>query len=697
MAEVASNEVRDAGAFLKRWADALLAIGVLGMLVTLIMPVAPWVLDALLAINLAVSLLLLLVVINAKSAAELNTFPTILLFTTLFRLGLNVASTRLILTSGEGGRIIDAFGHYVAGDNLAVGLVVFLILVVIQFVVITKGSGRVSEVAARFVLDAMPGKQMAIDADLNAGMIDADEARRRRAAVATEAEFYGAMDGASKFVRGDAIAGLIITGLNLVGGIALGSFAGMEVAEAVDKYSKLSIGDGLVSQIPALFVSTAAAVLVTKSNSERTLGTNLFAQVGGRPKATLIAAGMLFVVGLLPGLPPLPFWVLATVLVLMWRATRDKEGAEELLAAPTMGKGAAATAEPAAKEEQKVEELLAVDRVALEIGFKLIPLVQDKAGAGILDHVQQLRKRFALKEGVVLPPVRIKDNIRLAPNGYRVLVGGHEVAHGEIEPGQFLAMDGGGATGKVRGKETRDPAFGLPAWWIPESARDEAEVRGYTVVDPTSVLVTHLAETLRAQIGEILTRDDVKELVDAVKKTSPAVVDELVPSKMSYGDVQRVLRGLLREGVSVRNLPAILEACADNAGKTKDTEQMVELVRMRLARALVEVHADRDGVVHAVTLDPDIENKLAAAVNGGGAEGAAVNPAWLQKLMERTAAAVATSTKGGKDVVILARSNVRRFLTELARGSLPKVAVLSYNEVAPARSIQTTAIVRMED
>jgi flagellar biosynthesis protein FlhA len=299
---------------------------------------------------------------------------------------------------------------------------------------------------------------------------------------------------------------------------------------------------------------------------------------------------------------------------------------------------------------------------------------------------------------VVLPPVRIKDNIRLAPNGYRVLVGGHEVAHGEIEPGMFLAMDGGGVTGKVRGKETKDPAFGLPAWWIAESVRDEAEVRGFTVVDPTSVLVTHLSETLRAQIGEILTRDDIKEMVDAVKKTSPAVVDELIPSKMSYGDVQRVLRGLLREGVAVRNLPAILEACADNSSKTKDPEQMVELVRMRLARALVETHADRDGIVHAVTLDPEVENRLAAAVNGtGGPEAAMVNPAWLQKLMERTAASVATSTKGGKDVVILVRSNVRRFLTELARTSLPKVAVLSYNEVAPARSIQTAAVVRMED
>ena len=696
-AETGVVDTQQAGAFLKRWADILLAVGVLGMLVTLIVPVAPWVLDALLAVNLTVSLLLLLVVMNAKSAHELSTFPTLLLFTTLFRLGLNVASTRLILTSGEGGRIIEAFGHYVAGDNLAVGLVVFLILVIIQFVVITKGSGRVSEVAARFVLDAMPGKQMAIDADLNAGLIDADEARKRRATVATEAEFYGAMDGASKFVRGDAIAGLIITALNLVGGIALGSYNGMEVAEAVDRYSKLSIGDGLVSQIPALFVSTAAAVLVTKSTSDRTLGTNLLAQVGSRPKATLIAAGMLFVVGLLPGLPPLPFWVLATVLVATWRATRGKEGVEAMLdeAKPAV---ATAPADGSAKEEQKVDELLAVDRVSLEIGFKLIPLVQDKSGTGILDHIQQLRKRFALKEGVVLPPVRIKDNIRLAPNAYRVLVGGHEVAHGEIEPGQFLAMDGGGVTGKVRGKETRDPAFGLPAWWIAESARDEAEVRGFTVVDPTSVLVTHLSETLRAQIGEILTRDDVKEMVDAVKKTSPAVVDELIPSKMTYGDVQRVLRGLLREGVAVRNLPAILEACADNSAKTKDPEQMVELVRMRLARALVETHADRDGVVHAVTLDPDIENRLAAAVNGtGGAEAAVVNPAWLQKLMERTAASVATSTKGGKDVVILVRSNVRRFLTELARTSLPKVAVLSYNEVAPARSIQTAAVVRMED
>jgi len=697
----AANPSQQAGALLKRWADLLLAVGVLGMLVTLIVPVAPWILDSLLAINLAVSLLLLLVVMNAKSAHELSTFPTLLLFTTLFRLGLNVASTRLILTSGEGGRIIEAFGHYVAGDSLAVGLVVFLILVVIQFVVITKGSGRVSEVAARFVLDAMPGKQMAIDADLNAGLIDADEARKRRASVANEAEFYGAMDGASKFVRGDAIAGLIITALNLVGGIALGSYNGMDIAAAVDKYSKLSIGDGLVSQIPALFVSTAAAVLVTKSTSDRTLGTNLFAQVGSRPKATLIAAGMLFVIGLLPGLPPLPFWTLAIVLVVTWRATRGKEGVEALLAetAPTQAGAAAATApEGAAKDDQKVDELLAVDRVALEIGFKLIPLVQDKSGTGILDHIQQLRKRFALKEGVVLPPVRIKDNIRLAPNGYRVLVGGHEVAHGEIEPGMYLAMDGGGVTGKVRGKETKDPAFGLPAWWIAESVRDEAEVRGFTVVDPTSVLVTHLSETLRAQIGEILTRDDIKEMVDAVKKTSPAVVDELIPSKMSYGDVQRVLRGLLREGVAVRNLPAILEACADNSAKTKDPEQMIELVRMRLARALVETHADRDGIVHAVTLDPEVENRLAAAVNGtGGPEAAMVNPAWLQKLMERTAASVATSTKGGKDVVILVRSNVRRFLTELARTSLPKVAVLSYNEVAPARSIQTAAVVRMED
>src|SRR5258706_2213488 len=443
-------QTQAAGAFLRRYADWIVGLGVLGLMVTLITPINPFVLDVLLASNITISLVLLLVVMNARSARELSTFPTILLFTTLFRLGLNVASTRLILTHGKAGNVIHAFGEYVGGDNLAVGLVVFLILIIIQFVVITKGSGRISEVAARFVLDAMPGKQMAIDADLNSGLIDATEARARRAAIASEAEFYGAMDGASKFVRGDAIAALIITVLNIVCGIAIATWNGMALAEAGERYSKLTIGDGLVSQIPALFISTAAAVLVTKNTSEQSLGTALLAQVSSRPRAPVIAARMLFVIGILPGMPRIPFFVLATMLVLLWRSAQGAEhkrlalGAEQRALAEQSGSGA-----PGEKrDEPKPEELLQVDRLSLEIGYRLIPLVQEQGGGGILDHIGQLRKHFALNEGVVLPPVRIKDNIRLGPNTYRVLVGGQEIARGEVEPGQFLAMDGGTVTGK---------------------------------------------------------------------------------------------------------------------------------------------------------------------------------------------------------------------------------------------------------
>ena len=691
------------GELLARYSDWVMGVGVLGLLVTLITPLSPWALDTLLATNITISILLLMVTMNAPNATEVTTFPTILLFTTLFRLGLNVASTRLILTGGEAGNVITAFGNYVAGDNLMVGMVVFLVLIIIQFVVITKGSGRISEVAARFVLDAMPGKQMAIDADLNGGLIDASEAKKRRAEVATEAEFYGAMDGASKFVRGDAIAGLIITALNLVGGIAIGTVGGLGFAEAGERFSKLTIGDGLVSQIPALFVSTAAAVLVTKSKSRHGLGQNLIAQVGGRPKATLIAAGMMFVIGMLPGMPKLPFFFLATMLTLLWRSTKDILDISELLPEEhdelADAEAQAAEGDSTTSEEDQVEELLQVDRLSLEIGYRLIPMVQDKNGGGILDHIGQLRRRFALNEGIVLPPVRIKDNIRLAPTAYRLLMGGQEVAEGEIEPGQHLAMDGGTASGAIDGRETTDPAFGLPAWWIQESLRDEAELLGYTVIDPTSVLVTHISETLREDLGDMLSRDDVKELIETAKKTSPAVVEELVPDKMGYGEIQRVLANLLREGVSIRNMPAILEVLADNAPRTKDVDTLTELARQRLGRALCEKHTDSKGTLHAVTLDPDIENRIATAVGGGGADldAGSVSPAYLQDLMERLGDAIAQATRGGHEVVVLVRSSVRRFLNELIRSSLPKVSVLSYNEVVPARSVETAAVVRMED
>jgi flagellar biosynthesis protein FlhA len=702
MASSTTQGTQTAGGALRRYADWVLAIGVLGLVLTLVSPVPPQVLDVLLAVNITASLLLLLVTMNARAAVELSVFPTLLLFATLFRLGLNVASTRLILSGGDAGTIIRAFGTYVAGDNLAVGLVVFLVLIIIQFVVITKGSGRISEVAARFVLDAMPGKQMAIDADLNSGLIDADEARSRRARVASEAEFYGAMDGASKFVRGDAIAGLIITALNLVGGIAIATFQGMSMAQAGERYSQLTIGDGLVSQIPALFVSTAAAVLVTKSSSRHSLGYNVLSQVGSRPRATLIAAGMLFTIGLLPGMPRLPFFLLASVLLVAWRSTRDLEQAEEPFepqaAARTAAGAPAAEEGEAPREGEPVEELLRVDRLSLEIGYRLIPLVQDKSGSGILDHIAQLRRRFATREGLVLPPVRIKDNIRLPPNGYRLLVGGQEVGRGEVEPGHLLAMDGGGATARLKGKATTDPAFGLPATWIAETLRDEAELSGYTVIDPVSVLVTHLSEVIRGSIGEILSRDDVKELVEAARKTAPAVVAELIPERVGYGEVQAVLRNLLREGVSIRNMPVILETIADHVGRTRDPETLTEMVRQRLGRALCELHADRGGTLYAVTLDPAIEARLASAVGGKpDPEAAPISPAWLSALVERIGESIGAAARGGKDVVLLARSNVRRFLGELVRASLPKVAVLSYQEVVPARSIETLATVKLED
>jgi len=691
------------GRFLSRWADWVMGLGVLGLMVTLLVPLPPLLLDLLLAMNISASVLLLLVTMSVRHSAELSTFPAVLLFSTLFRLSLNVASTRLILSEGRAGQIITAFGHFVVGDDLTVGLIVFLILVVIQFVVITKGAGRISEVAARFVLDAMPGKQMAIDADLNAGLIDSDEARSRRSRVASEAEFYGAMDGASKFVRGDAIAGLIITALNLVGGIAIGAMKGLALGEAAERYSMLSVGDGLVSQIPALLVSTAAAVLVTRSSSDKTLGVNLASQVVSRPKAALIASGMMFAIGLLPGMPSLPFTLLATGMLFLARRLRGIDGPESLLApAPSRAEAEEAAAVPE-KPADEALGLLEVDRVGLEIGYRLIPLVQDKSGTGILDHISQVRRRFAQKEGVVLPPVRIKDNVRLEPGAYRVLLGGQEVASGTVDVGGFLAMDAGSASGmntggKLRGRSTRDPAFGLPAWWIPAAQRDEAELAGYTVVDPTSVLVTHLSEVLRGSLHEILSRDDVKELVEHAKKTSPAVVEELIPAKMSYGEVQLVLRNLLSEGVPVRNMPAILEALADGVGRTKDPETLTEMVRGRLGRVLCELFADKSGTVHAVTLDPGIEARLAAAVGTvKDPDAAPVNPAYLQRLVERIGQSIATASKSGKDAVVLARTGVRRFLNELVRASLPKVAVLSYNEVVPARAVETAAMVKLED
>jgi flagellar biosynthesis protein FlhA len=520
------------------------------------------------------------------------------------------------------------------------------------------------------------------------------------------------MDGASKFVRGDAVAGLIITSINLLVGVVVGALDGLTLGESAERYARLTIGDGLVSQIPALFVSTAAAVLTTRATGKQSLGQNLAAQIGGRPQATAIVGAMMFLLAFVPGMPKFPFLVLGGVLLVLWRATRGAEGPADLLeragltAPPEVRPDPAAsqTAEERqrAQEQEEILDLLKVDRVALEIGYRLIPLVQDKQGTGILDHIAQLRKRVAAREGVVLPPVRIKDNVRLEPGAYRILIGGNEVAKGSIDPGLYLAMDGGSASGKLRGKATTDPAFGLPAWWIAAGDRDEAEILGYAVIDATSVLVTHLSEVLRGQLHEILSREDVRELVENAKRVAPTTIEGTVPEKVSFGLLSQVLRNLLRERVPVRNVPAIVEALADGLERTKDVEALTEAVRQRLGRSLCELHGDKDGVIQAVTLDPTVEAALAAAVGarevpGSGADAARVGPAWLRELVERVGQAVAEASRGGRESVLVVRSNVRRFVSELVRASLPKVSILSYGEVAQAAGIETHTIVKMED
>ena len=666
--------------------NSLLALFFIAILGVMLVPVPSLLLDAMLCLNITSSLLILMAVLNAGRPVEFSTFPSVLLFTALFRLALNVASTRLILLEGDAGDVIKTFGQFVVGGEPLVGIVIFLVLVVIQFIVITKGQGRISEVAARFALDSMPGKQMSIDADLGAGLLTADEARVRRQALTTEMEFYGAMDGAGKFVRGDAIAGLIITGINIVGGLVMGiAFSGMSAGAAFEKYTILTIGDGLVAQIPALLVSTAAGILVTKGASESSLGEEMGDQMLASGRTLRLVAGVLVVIALLPGMPTLLFLGIAGALLAYSGA------ADAAVARAENEKAAAAAAkEPKPDENQQpVEELLGVDRLGVELGFRLIGLVEPGRHGGLLDHIRSLRRQFAQALGLVVPPIRVRDNVQLEPNTYRITLGGQEVARGTLRAGQYLAMDPSGTAAPIQGVETVEPAFGLPARWIAESDKDRAELLGYTVIDAASVLITHLTESLKKIAGELLSRDDVKSLVDNLKKTSPAVVDELIPSQLTVGQVQRVLAGLLREGVPIRNLQTILEALADACAETKDLRQLTEHVRGRIARTIVEPHLDPAGTLHAAFLDPDLERNLAEALAGN--EGAANLPAgFLGRFVDRTAEALSTMARSGRDPVLVTRASLRPFLAEAIAGVIPNAAVLSYQETSPARKVETT-------
>ncbi|MHC4241081.1 MAG: flagellar biosynthesis protein FlhA, partial [Planctomycetota bacterium] len=580
-----------------------MAFGLVTILATLLIRLPTPVLDILLAGSISLAVSVLIITLTSKEALELSTFRSLLLFVTLFRLSLNVASTRLILLQGSAGKIIQTFGDFVAGGSFVVGVVIFLILVVIQFVVITKGAGRISEVAARFTLDAMPGKQMAIDADLNAGTITEEQAIERREKIVKEGEFYGAMDGASKFIQGDAKAGLIITAINIVGGVAMGYSRGMTIAGAIKTYSILSIGDGLVSQLPSMIISISSGFLVTKISSKYSVGQDLSRQFLKTSEPLTIASVIIASMAFVPGLPKIPFLLLAAGTALAGRKVvkSGKIRPEKL----------EDSAQKLKTDKQPVEDLLDVDRVSVQVGVRLISLVDPRKDSAIFDRIGALRRKFAQEFGLVIPLVRLRDNINLEPTTYEIKIFDHVVAKGQLEPNMFLAMDAGNAQVKMEGTETTEPVYGLPALWIAPDNKEKAELNGYTVIDPESVFITHLSETLKKHADELLTREDVQLLIDRLRKTQPSLVGDVVGAngEVSIGLLQRVLKNLLTDAIPIRELTVILESLAENASKTKNAEVLTEMVRKCLNRTITDLYKNEAGKILAITLEPSLEHQ----------------------------------------------------------------------------------------
>jgi flagellar biosynthesis protein FlhA len=641
-------------------------------------------------LNISCALAIVVTTLYVKKALEFSVFPSLLLITTLFRLAINVSVTRLILLHGDAGHVVAAFGKFVVGGNVVVGLVVFLILIVIQFVVVTAGAGRVAEVGARFTLDAMPGKQMAIDADLNAGQITDEQARTRRKEISDEADFYGAMDGASKFVKGDAMAAVLITAINLIGGIVVGvAQQGLPIGEAMQHFSLLSVGDGLAAQIPALLISVATGIIVTRSASEKDLGSDLASQVLRQRKAPMVAGAVVCAFALVPGLPKIPFLVIGGTLFLIGRALKDVLAEREAEAA--LANAPAPPAEPTPRDQ--AVEALTIDPLELAIGFGLVPLV-DNGGGTLLARVSAVRKQIAGELGTVVPTVRIHDELGLGSHEYAVKVRGVEVARGSVMAGHQLALDPGDAVGQLQGIPTTEPAFGLPALWIAEGARAEAEALGYTVVDPESVIVTHLTETIRANVSELLTRQDVRSLLDALKEHNAAVVEEVVPELLSVGEIQRVLQALLRENVSIRDLGTIVEAVGDRARMTRDPALLAEHARTALARAIVAPHLDAEMQLRAIALDPAVEQEVSDAIaQTADGEFLAMNPSRAQALVGALASQVEHAVARGRRPVLVCSSRIRRHVRRLCEQALPQLSVCAYNEIAPGVSVETIGVV----
>jgi flagellar biosynthesis protein FlhA len=676
-----------------RYKELGVILFVISIVVMMIIPLPTALLDMLLIMNISLSLTILLVSLNTKEALQFSIFPTLLLVTTMFRLALNVSTTRNILSNGEGGKVIEAFGDFVVGGNQVVGFVVFLILVIIQFIVITKGSERVAEVAARFTLDAMPGKQMSIDADLNAGMINEAEARARRQKIEREADFYGAMDGASKFVKGDAIAGMIIFVINIIGGFIIGMVIHeMDFATALARFTHMSIGDALVSQIPALLISTATGIIVTRATSEGGLGQDIGEQVFSQPRLLYIVASAIFFLGLLTPITLLPVLPISSILVYAgWKMSQKQKAKMDESAHQ--------------EEEQQIEEvrspesvvnLLQVDPIEFEFGYGLIPLADVKQGGDLLDRVIMIRRQCALELGIVVPVIRIRDNIQLRPNEYVIKIKGNQVAKGEIMLDHYLAMSPGFDDENVIGIPTTEPAFGLPALWVTEEQKEIAELSGYTVVDPPSVVATHLTEIIKRHAHELLGRQETRALIDNIRETMPVLVDELIPGLLSIGDVQKVLQKLLKEKISIRNLSVILESLADHAVYTKDPDVLTEYVRQSLSRQITLLYTEPGQPLRVITAGPGLEKAISERIEQTE-QGSylAIDPETSQRIYENLSEQVSRMVNAGQQPIILASPAIRMYLRQLLERMMPDIPVISYSELEPHVEVQSVGMVNI--
>lgn len=681
-----------------KYSDAAIAAAVVGILIVMVIPLPTIMLDILLSFSITIAIIILLVSMYILQPLEFSVFPSLLLVVTLYRLSLNVASTRIILLHGsEGpaaaGEVIKSFGQFVVGGNYVVGAVIFLILVLINFVVITKGSVRTSEVAARFTLDAIPGKQMSIDADLNAGIIDEKGARERRKKLEQEADFYGAMDGAIRFVRGDAIAGIIITLINVLGGFSIGVLQqGMDITEAAQVYTLLTIGDGLVAQIPALVVSTAAGIVVTRAAAEENMGREISKQLLFHPRAFMIASVILFFFAMIPGLPHLAFIILGLIAggIAYVTLQAQKEAVKEEKRKEDEAKAKAPVTE-------KVESLLPLDMLELEVGYELIPLVDAEQDGDLLDRIKSLRRQFALEMGIIVPPMHIRDNLQLKPNEYTILIKGVVVAKGELMMGQYLAMNPGTGVKEIKGIQTTEPTFGMPAIWVAESDKEAAKAAGYTVVDVTTVITTHIKEIIKTHAYELLGRQEVQALLDTVKETHPKVIEELIPNLLTLGGVQKVLQNLLKEQISIRDMLTILETLADYAQLTKDTDILTEYVRQALSRAITKQYLSSDGSLSVITVDREIEDIIAGSIQQT-AHGSylSIEPGTAQRILNRIKQGFEKFSMISPQPIILSSPKIRIHLKRLTERFIPNLIVLSHNEISSDAQIQAMGMVSLK-